>query len=130
MALGDFLFPNAELTLVITHSFEADVEAARNMSSQDYLDRAARIRLNKGDIKRLGLKEGGIVGVKSKTGNVIVRAFSDDKITEGMSLMPHGPWALALVQVPEDNSPIKLHGIPITVVRSEKEITSLESLFD
>ena len=130
MALGDFLFPQAELTLVIVHSFEADIESEKDKFSQEYLDSTAKIVLSNGDIKRLGLKEGGNVSVKSKSGSVTVRAFGDDDINEGMSTMPRGPWAMALVPVPNDGSPIQLHGIPITVVRSDGQITSLESLFD
>ncbi len=130
MALGDFLFPQAELTLVIVHSLETDIESEKNKFSQEYLDSAAKILLSKGDIKRLGLKEGGPVSVKSKSGSVTVRAFGDDRINDGMSTMPRGPWAMTLVPVPSDGSPIQLHGIPITVVRTDGKITSLESLFD
>ena len=47
MALGDFLFPHADLKLVIARTFEADVESAKDILSKEFLDSAARVRLAK-----------------------------------------------------------------------------------
>ena len=130
MALGDFLFPNAELKLIIAHSFSADVEAAKDILSKDFLDSAAKVRLSKGDLQRLGLKDGGHASIKSSVGNIVVAAFADEKVAEGTAVIPYSPWALALVVVPEDDSPPQLHGISVTVARSSDEITPLEALYE
>ena len=130
MALGDFLFPHAELKLVIAHSFKADVEAAKDRLSKEFLENAARVRLNLGDLKRLGLKDGGHASIKSKTGNVVLVAFGDEKVPEGTAVIPHGPWALSLVAVPKDEEAIQLHGISVTVTRSDDDVTSLDALFE
>lgn len=128
MALGDFLFPHADLKLVIAHSFEADVEAVKDTLSKEFSESAARVRLSKGDLQRLGLKNGGHTSVKSKTGQVTLVAYGDEKVPEGTAVIPYGPWALSLVAVPEDDSPIQLHGISITVSRTDEKITSLDEL--
>ena len=130
MALGDFLFPHAELKLIIARSFEADVESAKNIQSPEFQDSAARLRLNPGDLKRLGLKDGGHASIKSKTGNIVLAAYGDEKVPDGSVVIPYSPWALALVAIPEDTSPPQLHGISVTVTRSDDKITSLESLFE
>jgi formylmethanofuran dehydrogenase subunit D len=93
MALGDFLFPHADLKLVIAHSFEADVEAAKDSLSKEFTESAARVRLSLGDLKRLGLKDGGVA-------------------------------------VPKEDSPLQLHGISVTVTRSDDEVTSLDMLLE
>ena len=71
MALGDFLFPHADLKLVIARSFEADVESAKDILSKEFLDSAARVRLSKGNLQRLGLKDGGHASIKSKDGIMV-----------------------------------------------------------
>ena len=129
MALGDFLFPHAELKLVIVRSFKTDVESARGIPSEKYTTETAIVRLNNNDVRRLSVKEGGAISLKSASGTVIVKAIIDSKTPEGSAVMPHGPWALALVAVPEDDSPPTFQGIAITAMRSKEDITSLEALF-
>ncbi|MGY5873576.1 MAG: molybdopterin dinucleotide binding domain-containing protein [Candidatus Thorarchaeota archaeon] len=130
MALGDFLFPHAELKLVIARSFEADVESAKDILSKEFLDCAARVRLSKGDLQRLGLKDGGHASIKSKAGTVVLAAYVDEKVPDNTAVIPYGPWALALVPVPKDDSPPQMHGISVTVTRSDDEVTPLEGLLD
>jgi formylmethanofuran dehydrogenase subunit D len=128
MSLGDFLFPNAELKLVIVRSFKTDVEAARGIPSEEYTNETATVHLHHGDMQRLSLKEKGSVSLKSPSGTVVVRAIADDKTPEGFAIMPQGPWALSLVMIPADESPPTLHGISVTATRSTEDITSLQTL--
>ncbi|MFW9963780.1 MAG: molybdopterin dinucleotide binding domain-containing protein [Candidatus Sifarchaeia archaeon] len=130
MALGDFLFPHVDLKLVIAHSFEADVESAKNILSKEFHNNAAKVRLNKGDLQRLGLKNGGHASIKSKAGHIVLAAYSDERVTEGLAVIPYGPWALALVSVPVDDAPPQFHGVSITVTRTDDEVTPLESLLE
>jgi formylmethanofuran dehydrogenase subunit D len=130
MALGDFLFPHADLKLVIARSFEADVESTKDILSKEFLEIAARIRLNKGDLQRLGLKDGGHASIKSKAGNVVLAAYIDEKVPVGTAVIPYGPWALALVSVPKNDTPPQMHGISVTVTRSDNEVTPLENLLE
>lgn len=128
MALGDFLFPHAELKLVIARSFETDIEAASDKTSKEYLDIAARVQLDEGDMKRLNVKDGDVVAVESKTATVLVRAFTNDRQSNGLAVMPQSPWAMALVSVPDDDSPPQMHGISVTVKASKESVTPLKSL--
>ena len=130
MALGDFLFPHADLKLIVARSFETDVESVKDKFSSDYQDSAAVVRLNIGVLKRLGLKDGNSASMKSKTGEIIVIAIGDEKVPEGAAIVPYGPWALALVSVPEDGAPPQLHGVSVTITRSDEKVTSLENLLE
>ena len=130
MALGDFLFPHADLKLVIARTFEADVESAKNILSKEFLESAARVRLSKGDLQRLGLKDGGHASIKSKAGTVVLAAYVDEKVPDSTAVIAYGPWALALVPVPKDDSPPQMHGISVTVTRSDDEVTPLEGLLE
>jgi len=130
MALGDFLFPHADLKLVIARSFEADVESAKDILSSKFFDSAARLRLSKGDLQRLGLKEGGHASIKSKTGTIVLAAYVDEKVPESRVVIPYVPWALDLVPVPKYDTPPQMHGISVTVTRSDDEVTPLEGLLE
>jgi len=130
MSLGDFLFPQAELKLVIAHSFETDIEAVRDKMSKEYLQSAARISLSTGNVKRLGLKEGDAVSVESKTGKVIVNAFPNEKLDDGLAVMPRSPWALSLVSIPPGGESVQLHGISVVVAKSNEKVTSLDSILE
>ncbi len=130
MALGDFLFPHADLKLVIARSFEADVESAKDILSKEFLDCAARLSLSVGDLQRLGFKDGGHASIKSKAGNVVLVAYGDEKVPDGTVIVPYGPWALSLGGVPKNDTPPQLHGISVTVTRSDDEVTPLEGLLE
>jgi len=130
MALGDFLFPHADLKLIVARSFETDVESVKDKTSSEYQDSAAVVKLSKGDLQRLGLKDGNTASLKAKAGSVVVRAFVDEKVLEGTAVVPHGPWAMALVSVPEDGAPPQMHGVPVTVTRTDDKVTSLDELFE
>ncbi|MGY5859465.1 MAG: molybdopterin dinucleotide binding domain-containing protein [Candidatus Thorarchaeota archaeon] len=130
MALGDFLFPHAELKLVIAQTFEADVESAKNILSKEFLETAARVRLSKGNLQRLGLKDGAHASVKSKAGTIVIAAYEDEKVPESSAVIPYGPWALALVPVPKEEAPPQMHGISVTVTKSDDDITSLDQLLE
>lgn len=128
MALGDLLFPNIKMQLIISHAFDADVESAKDRFSPEYQAAAAKVSLSKGDMQKLSLKDGRTVQVKSMIGDVIVQTFADDKGRDGIAVMPYGPWALSLVDVPKDGSPPQLHGISVTVIRSDNDVTPLLDL--
>ncbi|NHJ14286.1 MAG: protein fwdD [Candidatus Thorarchaeota archaeon] len=128
MSLGDFLFPRAELKLTVVRSFKSDIEAAKGIPSQGYVTETAIVRLNNNDLRRLGMKEGSNVSLKSPSGEVVVKAAIGEKTPEGSAAMPFGPWALALVAIPGDESPPILHGIAVTTTRSDEDVTPIESL--
>jgi formylmethanofuran dehydrogenase subunit D len=128
MALGDFLFPHAELKLVIARSFETDIEAVADKTSNEYLDIAARVQLEEGDMKRLNVKDGDVVAVESPTATVMVRAFTNNRQSNGLAVMSQSPWAMALVSVPDDDSPPRMHGISVTIKASKESVTPIKSL--
>lgn len=130
MSLGDFLFPNVELKLIIARSFKTDIEVARGIPSDRYTNETAIVRLHHSDMQKLSLKEGSTVSLKSSSGSVVVKAIADDKTPEGHAVMPQGLWALALVAIPEGTSPPAKHGIAVIATRSTEDITSIESLLD
>ncbi len=130
MALGDFLFPHLNAKLVIARSFESDIESVQDKFTEEYQKTTALVRLNTDDLKRLGLKDDMNVEVKAKDAKVVVRVVGDSKVRPETAVMIHGPWALALVSMPEDNSPPQLHGMQVSISKTEDEITSIQKLVE
>jgi len=60
----------------------------------------------------------------------VLAAFVDEKVPDSTAVIPYGPWALALVPVPKDESPPQLHGISVTVTRTDDEVTPLDGLLE
>ncbi|UCE11236.1 MAG: hypothetical protein JSW61_04675 [Candidatus Thorarchaeota archaeon] len=129
MSLGDFLFPEVQLKLVIVHSFEADIKSVANTASESYRMAAALVWLNRSDFQRIGLKDGDVVSIKTSSKRINVQAFQSERTKEGLATMPRGPWSLHLARVNGDEGIAQLHGLPVSVSRSSEEVTSLESLY-
>ena len=130
MSLGELLFPKLELKLVISRSSDADIKAIQGKESTEYIDSAARIQMNEANIKRLNIKEGDTVSVKTRTGKVNVRAHINEGVDSSLGVMPYGPWALALVIINMETTEIQLQGLSIEVTKSDEEITPLDALLD
>ena len=129
MALGDFLFPHAELKLVIARSFEIDIEAVSDKTSKEYLGLAARVLLDDGDMKRLNLKDGDGVKIESKTASIVVQAVTNKRQSEGLAVMPYSPWAMALVDAPRDEAPPQMHGISVTIKGTKERYINQKGLY-
>lgn len=66
----------------------------QDVFSEEFLERAAIIELDKGTLKHLSLKSGDAVEVRNEMGGVVVRATEGEHI--GAPAMPKSPLSLAL----------------------------------
>ncbi len=124
VALREFLYPSIELKLVLARRLDVDTAAAKyGMLSPTYQEVAAKIRLSPLDAQRLDVKEGDIIQVTSKTGEVVVRAHIDDKTPEGLAIMSPGPYANALLP-----ASLPHQGISITLKSIDGVVTPVEEL--
>lgn len=124
MALREYLYPSLELKLVIARALEVDIALARYGSeSNEYEKVAAWISLSPRDANRLGLKEGNAVHLTSTNGKVVVNVHVNMEGTEGLAVMPPGPWANALLP-----SKLPHQGITITLKQTKEPVTSTDEL--
>lgn len=66
----------------------------RDVFSEEFLERAAIIELDRSTLKHLSLKSGDAVEVRNERGRVVVRATEGEHI--GAPAMPKSPLSLAL----------------------------------
>jgi formylmethanofuran dehydrogenase subunit D len=100
--------------------------------TQEYQDLSAQIILDKQDMAKLGVKDGGKVKVENDVGSIIVAAkTSDDDPHPGLAFMTNSPWSNHLVMddVCETSIP-GFKSITAKVSPSGEEITKIGDLLE
>lgn len=68
-----------------------------NKLSEEYFDEVATCEMNKEDMEKLSVAADESVKVKTRFGEVVVKAKEDGGTPEGIVFIPMGPWANAVV---------------------------------
>ncbi len=99
--------------------------------SEEYRKLSAAITLDKGDMAKLGVKEGQSVSVSNEVGRVVVKALaSEDEPNPGIAFMVNSPWSNQLVR--DDVCDTSIPGfkrITAKVSPSSEKITGVSELF-
>jgi len=99
--------------------------------SREYAESVAIVKLDRKDMERLNIKEGDRVRVKSKFGEVIVKAVESKTSCEGVAFIPMGPWANMLTDPDTKGSGMPtLKGIEVEVSPTTKEVSPIEVLIE
>ncbi len=85
-----------DVKLITGRSIEQGIQIENKMSSE-YFDVAAVCELNEKDMSKLGIRDEAHVMIKSKFGEVVVRARTDNRNPPGIAFVPMGPWANAII---------------------------------
>ncbi len=98
--------------------------------SDEYRKLSAQIILDKGDMAKLGIKDGQNVSVENETGRIVVAAkLSDDDPHPGLAFMTNGPWSNHLVRDDIcDMSIPELKNIAAKVSPSSENVTKISEL--
>ena len=85
-----------DVKLISGRSIEQGIQIENKMS-REYFDVAAVCELNEKDMSKLGIKDEAHILIKSKFGEVVVRAKTDNRNPSGIAFIPMGPWANAVI---------------------------------
>ncbi len=98
--------------------------------SDEYRKLSAQIILDKGDMAKLGIKDGQNVSVENETGRIVVAAkLSDDDPHPGLAFMTNSPWSNHLVRDDIcDMSIPELKNIAAKVSPSSENVTKISEL--
>lgn len=100
MGFGQFLTEPEFKFMIVTHRdiFQNTAQENSRFSDQ-YAELSSVIRLDKEDMKKMGLKAGDLVVVKNASGRVVLKVeiSSIQEPHPGTAFMINGPWANALV---------------------------------
>ena len=98
--------------------------------TKSYLEHVSTLKLNPADMRKLGLKNGDKVELKGPGGSVVVRVQAAADVSEGVAFIPMGPWAEAVVDPETDGTGMPgFKSIPVTIVKTDKPLTSLEQIY-
>lgn len=89
----------SEIALVVVTYRDVFQWAARHTgeSADDFQERSAIVRLSPEDMRALGTAPGRAVKLRSRAGEVVVRAEVDTGCRSGFAFMPVSPYASRLV---------------------------------
>ncbi len=93
-----------EVTLVTGRSLAQGIALEKGKLSEDYLKNVAVVELDENDLRRLGISEGDTVKVKTKFGEVVVKAIKSREPHPGIAFIPMGPWASLVVDPSTEGS--------------------------
>ncbi|NYT00790.1 MAG: hypothetical protein GKB99_03585 [Methanocellales archaeon] len=117
-----------DVKLISGRSIEQGIQIENKMSSE-YCDVAAVCELNEKDISKLGIKDQANVTIKSKFGDVVVRARTDNRNPPGIAFIPIGPWANAVIgPVTGGCGTPQFKGVDVEVMLTFDSVLSIKEL--
>ena len=117
------------LVLVTYRDIYQGVAEQREGLGEAYRSRSAIVRVSPTDLKKLGLKDGGRVELKTRSGSVVVAAKADPACPEGIGYMPASLYSNRLASYDPSVSKLpNLKRIESKAVPSEKAITPISDL--
>jgi formylmethanofuran dehydrogenase subunit D len=97
--------------------------------TDEYRRLSALIILDKGDMARMGIEDGGMVLVKNDAGEIVVAARpSEDDPHPGVAFMTNSPWSNQLVK--GETSIPEFKNIEASITPSGRDVTSISELLE
>ena len=97
-------------------------------TSREYREACTLCTMNRGDMFRVGVSDGGNVKLKTEWGEVVVKACIGD-IDEGLVFLALGPWANAVTpHEPETDGMPPYKDVDIDIEPTDEEIKDVEEL--
>lgn len=98
--------------------------------SESYASKCAIVELDPQDMAKLGIQAGSNVKVRTKFGEVVVRAVPSASPQPGVAFIPMGPWASVVVDPRTYGSGMpNLKGIRAEVEPTQEPVRSVAELF-
>ncbi|MCC7576722.1 MAG: formylmethanofuran dehydrogenase [Methanomethylovorans sp.] len=133
MGFGQFLTePEFKFTIVTHRDIFQNASQENSRFTDEYTELSSVIRLDKDDMKKMGLKAGDRVVAKNASGRVVLKVSSSvlERPHPGTAFMTNGPWANALVTADTAGTGVPaFKRIEAMLSRSKEEkVTSLAEL--
>lgn len=117
-----------DVKLISGRSIEQGIQIENKMSSE-YFDVAAVCELNEKDMSKLGIRDEAHVIIKSKFGEVVVRARTDNRNPPGIAFVPMGPWANAVIDPSTGGCGTpQFKGVDVEVTLTFDSVSSIKEL--
>ncbi|MFQ6129477.1 MAG: molybdopterin dinucleotide binding domain-containing protein [Candidatus Hadarchaeaceae archaeon] len=96
-------------------------------TSEEYSNDVAVIMMNESDMKKISVKEGEHVEVRTKFGSAVVRCI-ESRIDRGIAFMPYGPWANILIGGDTQGTGMPDYkGVEAKISATDKDILTIEN---
>ena len=102
--------------------------------SNEYMRAVSICEMNEKDMKKIGVKEGDRVLVKTELGEVVLyvkKAEEEDlQPPEGIVFIPMGPYANRVVGILTGSGTPQYKGVKATVEKTNKNVLSIEEIIN
>ncbi|MHA2061561.1 MAG: molybdopterin dinucleotide binding domain-containing protein [Candidatus Sifarchaeia archaeon] len=103
--------------------------ADSDKESKEYFDEAAIVLLHTEDMKKLSVENNTPVKIRTRFGEVIVKAKESEETKEGIALIPVGFWAnMTTGNSVQSNGIPLLKNIPATIESTEESLSDIQQL--
>ena len=117
-----------DVKLISGRSIEQGIQIENKMSSE-YFDVAAVCELNEKDMSKLGIRDEAHVMIKSKFGEVVVLARTDNRNPQGIVFVPMGPWANVVIDPSTGGCGTpQFKGVDVEVTLTFDSVSSIKEL--
>ncbi len=118
-----------KVILITGRTFMQGVGMEAGKDSDVYKENAAVCYITVDDMDKLGIKEGDNVKIKTKYGEVVVKALKSKDEHDGIVFIPLGPWANAVMGYETDSAAVPtFKGIEAEIEKTDENVLSLEEL--
>ncbi|MEM3631212.1 MAG: molybdopterin dinucleotide binding domain-containing protein [Nitrososphaerota archaeon] len=120
-----------KVILITGRSFDQGTSKSIGKFSKEYMEKLAICELDPEDLKSLGIESGQNVKIKTKYGEVIVKAIESKQAPhKGIAFMPYGLWANLLLGSSTNGSGMPtFKGIEAIIdIAKEEKILNLNEL--
>jgi formylmethanofuran dehydrogenase subunit D len=109
------------------------IEQGENLEhkmSEEYFNAVAVCELNDKDMEKLGVSPDEKVKVKTRYGEVIVKAKKGKGYPEGIAFIPMGPWANAVVSANTRGAGMPAYkGLDAVITKTDEAVLRVTELF-
>ena len=124
MGFGQFLSaPEYDIKIVTHRDIFQNTALESSRGGDEYISHSAVIKLDKGDIKKMGLKEKGTAVLKNSSARIVVtvEASEYEETHEGIGYMTNSPWSNALVSADTDGTGVPKFKMIIATISDAKD---------
>ena len=106
-----------KVILITGRSLDQGISKELGKFSKEYMEKVAICELDPEDLKSLGISPGQNVKVKTKYGEVIIKAIESTQAPhKGIAFIPYGPWASILMPPATESTGMpSLKGVEATI---------------
>ena len=118
------------IMILTGRTIDQGCEKELGKTSREYVESVSILEMNEEDMRKLGVREGDKVRVKTESGSIVLIARKSPRIrSPGSAFIPYGPWANFIMGSDTDGTGMPLlKGVPAQIEPTDEEVSKIRDL--